>query len=167
MSEWSLALPLQSLVPVPCWRHHVVLCTPAQRGHRTWQQRQRLTGRLETEPLACMLHAEVQSEPFSRFGPWLRVIMKCNLKLVTCNRGVQVCKRAGREILRSSSNFSSSGYKHRDLRQIFNITSSTTSRLLSIILHFSRPFQKEEWRSALWDKKISSGKEGPFYTVRE
>lgn len=80
---------------------------------------------------------------------------------------MKVCKRAGSEIPRLTSNFSSYRYKHRDLRQTFNIISSTISRFLSTILHFSRLFQKEQWRSALWDKKISSGKDGPFYTVRE
>lgn len=57
---------------------------------------------------------------------------------------MKVCERVGSEILRLTSNFSSSRYKYRDLRQTFNIILSTMPRFLSIILHFSRPFQKEE-----------------------
>lgn len=52
-------MPFQSLVPLPCWRHHVVLCTPAQRGNRTLQQQQRdsLSGQQQDQGNQSPWHA--------------------------------------------------------------------------------------------------------------
>jgi len=67
------------------------------------------------------LPAEAQSwfpQPTSS-APGIAVIMRCILKSMTSNRKiVKVSRRAGSEILRLSSSFSSYGYKRRDFRQV-------------------------------------------------
>lgn len=76
----------------------------------------------------------------TQFSPWHNGYYEMQPEINNIKQR-KMCKS---EIVRLSSNFITSRYKYRDLRKTFNIISSTISRFLSLILYFSRPFQKKE-----------------------